>query len=167
LLACNSPDAFASTTGGSEGFDHGCITRHLCRSAQLRALGLGPRQADHDTFVDHAAFELGKHTHHLKHRFAGRRCRVDPLLMQIQVDVFSEKFLQDADKVDQRSAQPIDAPGCDHIKLLAALAEVRANTSQPVIAALHLACLRVTYTDRGKSAIVVDGSKEADNGEEE
>jgi hypothetical protein len=36
------------------------------------------------------------------------------------------------------------------------LAELRANTSQPVIAALHLACPRVAYTDRGKSAIVVD-----------
>ena len=47
------------------------------------------------------------------------------------------------------------------------LAEVRANTSQPVIAALHLACPRVTYTDRGKSAIVVDGSVEDDNGEED
>jgi DNA topoisomerase VI subunit B len=47
------------------------------------------------------------------------------------------------------------------------LAEVRANTSAPVIAALHLACPRVTYTDRGKSAIVVDGSMEASDGEEE
>jgi len=37
------------------------------------------------------------------------------------------------------------------------LAEVRANTTQPVIAVLHLACPRVAYTDRGKSAIVVDG----------
>jgi DNA topoisomerase VI subunit B len=46
------------------------------------------------------------------------------------------------------------------------LAEVRANTSQPVIAALHLACPRVTYTDRGKSAIVVDGSMEGSHGEE-
>jgi DNA topoisomerase VI subunit B len=48
------------------------------------------------------------------------------------------------------------------------LAEVRANTSQPVIAALHLACPRVTYTDRGKSAIVVEGdAKDKGDGEEE
>ena len=46
------------------------------------------------------------------------------------------------------------------------LADVRANTSQPVIAALHLACPRVTYTDRGKSAIVVDGHMEDDHDEE-
>jgi hypothetical protein len=37
------------------------------------------------------------------------------------------------------------------------LAEVRANTSQPVIAALHVACPRVAYLDRGKSTIVVEG----------
>jgi DNA topoisomerase VI subunit B len=40
----------------------------------------------------------------------------------------------------------------------AIMAEVRANTSQPVIAVLHLACPRVAYTDRGKSAIVVEGA---------
>jgi hypothetical protein len=44
------------------------------------------------------------------------------------------------------------------------LAEVHANTSQPVIAVLHLACPRVAYTDRGKSAIVAEG--EPDDGEE-
>jgi len=45
------------------------------------------------------------------------------------------------------------------------LAEVRANTSQPIIAALHMACPRVTYTDRGKSAIVVEGETGSENGE--
>jgi hypothetical protein len=50
----------------------------------------------------------------------------------------------------------------------AILANVRANTSQPVIAVLHLACPRVAYTDRGKSAIVVEGDvREAADGEEE
>jgi hypothetical protein len=44
---------------------------------------------------------------------------------------------------------------------------VRANTSQPVIAALHLACPRVAYTDRGKSSIVVEGNPvEGHDGEE-
>jgi hypothetical protein len=50
----------------------------------------------------------------------------------------------------------------------AILAEVRANTAQPVVAALHLACPRVAYTDRGKSAIVVEGDVTGDrDGEEE
>jgi hypothetical protein len=47
------------------------------------------------------------------------------------------------------------------------LSEVRANTSQPVIAALHLACPRVNYTDRGKSALVVEGDGSTANDEEE
>ena len=49
----------------------------------------------------------------------------------------------------------------------AILADVRANTSQPVIAVLHLACPRVTYTDRGKSAIVVEGDLRGNDGEED
>jgi hypothetical protein len=44
--------------------------------------------------------------------------------------------------------------------LEAILANVRANTSEPIIAVLHLACPRVQYTDRGKSAIVVEGDPE-------
>jgi Histidine kinase-, DNA gyrase B-, and HSP90-like ATPase len=46
----------------------------------------------------------------------------------------------------------------------AILTEVRANSSQPVIAVLHLACPRVAYLDRGKTAIVTEG--EVDDGEE-
>jgi DNA topoisomerase VI subunit B len=47
------------------------------------------------------------------------------------------------------------------------LSEVRANTSQPVIVALHLACPRIAYTDRGKSAIVVEGEVTVDNDDQE
>ena len=43
------------------------------------------------------------------------------------------------------------------VGLDAILEQVRANTSQPVIAVLHLACPRVPYSDRGKSAILVEG----------
>jgi hypothetical protein len=35
------------------------------------------------------------------------------------------------------------------------LAQVRANASQPVICALHLACAYVQYADRGKSSIIL------------
>ena len=47
------------------------------------------------------------------------------------------------------------------------LRDVRANTSQPVIAVLHMACPRVAYTDRGKTAIVVEGDVKGDNDDEE
>ena len=41
------------------------------------------------------------------------------------------------------------------------LAQVRANTSQPVIMALHLAKAFIQYADRGKSSIIVEGDVEA------
>ena len=33
------------------------------------------------------------------------------------------------------------------------LSELHAGSTEPVIAALHVICARITYTDRGKSAI--------------
>jgi DNA topoisomerase VI subunit B len=47
----------------------------------------------------------------------------------------------------------------------ALLMNVRANVTEPVIVVLHVACPRVTYTDRGKTAIVIEG--EVDNNAEE
>jgi DNA topoisomerase VI subunit B len=41
------------------------------------------------------------------------------------------------------------------------LAEVRANATEPVILALHLASAHIQYADRGKSSIIVDGDVEA------
>jgi len=37
------------------------------------------------------------------------------------------------------------------------LAEARAQSTEPIILVVHLACPRIEYTDRGKSAIVVKG----------
>jgi hypothetical protein len=54
--------------------------------AELLALTPGPRQAGTDSFLNYRALELGKHSHHLEHRLAGRRGGVEPLLMQEQVD---------------------------------------------------------------------------------
>jgi DNA topoisomerase VI subunit B len=63
---------------------------------------------------------------------------------------------------------PFRQLGRNGIGLDAIPSEVRANTSQPVIAVLHLACPRVAYTDRGKSAIVVEGdARESGDGEED
>ena len=119
MLAGNGPDALACRAGGSDRSDLGCVIRDGCGSTKSRPFGLCPCQPSHDTFPDHGAFKLGKHAKHLKHRAAGRRGGVEPLLMQIQVDALGVEFLQDADQVDQRSAEPIDAPGCDQIELFA------------------------------------------------
>jgi DNA topoisomerase VI subunit B len=45
------------------------------------------------------------------------------------------------------------------------LAEVRANASQPVICALHLAAAYIQYADRGKSSIILNDDAEQPNDE--
>jgi hypothetical protein len=50
------------------------------------------------------------------------------------------------------------------------LERLYAGPSDPVVFLLHVACPRVEYTDRGKSAVVVGGgddTEETDTGEEE
>ena len=42
------------------------------------------------------------------------------------------------------------------------LAEKFAGPHEPVVVLVHLACPRVTYTDRGKSAIVMNSRADAD-----
>jgi hypothetical protein len=37
------------------------------------------------------------------------------------------------------------------------LSDLNASSTEPAIVVLHLICPRVTYTDRGKSAIVIEG----------
>jgi DNA topoisomerase VI subunit B len=43
------------------------------------------------------------------------------------------------------------------------LAKLRANASQPVICAAHLACAHIQYADRGKSSIILDDDAEQPN----
>ena len=52
------------------------------------------------------------------------------------------------------------------MELDAILENVRASHDEPVICCLHVACPRVNYTDRGKTAIIVDDDVEDDDGKE-
>jgi hypothetical protein len=47
------------------------------------------------------------------------------------------------------------------------LEQQRAGGDEPILLALHLACPRVEYTDRGKSAVVIGGTAEEDKDDEE
>jgi DNA topoisomerase VI subunit B len=49
-----------------------------------------------------------------------------------------------------------------HESLDAILREQRAGSGEPVVFVLHLACPQVSYTDRGKSAVVIDGGAPGD-----
>jgi hypothetical protein len=52
------------------------------RPTKTLPLAPGPRKPGTDAFLNHGAFELSKYAHHLKHRLAGRRRGVEPLLAQ-------------------------------------------------------------------------------------
>jgi len=66
---------------------------------EARPLRLSSRQARVDPFSDDAALELCKHAEHLEHRLARGRRRVEPLLMQEQIDALVMKSLQDAEQI--------------------------------------------------------------------
>lgn len=56
-------------------------------ASEALAFTPGPRKAGTHSFRNHCSLELGKHAQHLKHRLAGGRRRVEPLLPQEQVDL--------------------------------------------------------------------------------
>src|SRR5262249_43822531 len=89
--------------------------------------------------LNYRALELGKDTEHLKHRLAGRRGRVETLLMQKQVDAERVKLGQERHKVFQAAPQAIDVPSHHDVEL--ALGGVPAQRIErgPAIAALSAA----------------------------
>jgi hypothetical protein len=69
------------------------------RAPELRARSLGPRKPGTDSFLDDAALELGKHAQHAEHRLAGRRGRIQALLMQEKIDPEGMQLGPEADQV--------------------------------------------------------------------
>jgi hypothetical protein len=88
-------------------------------TAERLALRTGSLKACLHPLSDHGAFEFGEHSHHLKHRFAGRCRRVGPLLVQHEVDPEGVEFGQEADEILKRAPRPIDRPRYDQIELAA------------------------------------------------
>ena len=104
-------------------------------AAELNAVGFCPAQTGHDALADHRAFEFGKHAQHLEHGPAGRRRRVEPLLMQEQVDALGVEFAEEVQQVDQRAAQAIDRPGRDHVDVTTGNGLEQAIEARPLVAA--------------------------------
>lgn len=88
-------------------------------AAQRLPLRSGPPQTGLDPLLNHGSFELGKYAHHLKHRFASRRCCVDALLVEVEINAHGVKLAQEADQVLQGPTQAINRPGHDNIELAA------------------------------------------------
>jgi hypothetical protein len=99
-------------------------------------LGASPLKACLHSLPDHGAFELGKHAHHLKHRLAGRRGGVEPLLVEHEIDPEGVKFGQEADEIPKRASQPIDRPSHDHVELPAGNVLAERVEGRPLVPAL-------------------------------
>ena len=89
-------DAFAS--GRQRRTDHAFLARCDRGAAKAPPVRFCSREAGVDALDDHRALKLGKDAHHLKHRFARRRGRIDPLLMQVQVDAFAVQLTEERDQ---------------------------------------------------------------------
>src|SRR5262249_4409821 len=112
-LPCNpkhGPDADAQIPGNTPDTEAagpcGADRRGLVRVGILEApptklctLLASTGEAGEYPLADHGALELGEHPHHLEHCFAGRCRRVDPLLVQEQVDALGVKLLQEPEEV--------------------------------------------------------------------
>src|SRR5262249_17793039 len=67
--------------------------------------GLAPRprsrQSSVHALADHGPLKLSEHAKHLEHGAAGRSRRVEPLLVQVEVNVLAVEFPEEANKVLQ------------------------------------------------------------------
>src|SRR5262249_23004713 len=66
---------------------------------------------------DHCPLELAEHAHHLEHGLAGRRRRVQCLLMEVEINALGPQLVEEGDKVSQRTAKTVDRPGGDQIEI--------------------------------------------------
>jgi hypothetical protein len=108
-------------------------------AAEFLARRLRSRQARADPLLNHRPFELSENAQHSEHGFAARRCRVEALLMEEQVDLKRVQFGQEADEVFERTTQPIDTPRHDDIELAARRIPAKGIERGPLVAALRAA----------------------------
>ena len=97
-LAGDLQDAFAGAQLRLDALFNGSIDP---RPAELLALRYGALKAGMNTLPDHAALKLGECTADLKHQLAGRRGRVDRLLVEVQIDAAGVQGFDDVQQVSK------------------------------------------------------------------
>lgn len=90
-------------------FGHRLATALAGRSAKAR----------HDPLPDHGPLEFGEDAEHLEHHPAAGRRGIEPLLVQIQIDVLRLGFVQEGDQIGKAAAEAVYAPGHDLFEVLA------------------------------------------------
>src|SRR5262249_17439438 len=113
---------------------------HAWAADRLAALGpaqLGQAQSRLDPLHNHCPLEFGEYPHHLEHRLARGRGRVQSLLMQIEFDLERMQLREKTDEVLQAPPQSINAPGHDDIELPARGVPMQSVEGRPAVAALR------------------------------
>lgn len=77
------------------------------------ALAGRPAKASHNALPDHRPLEFGEDAEHLEHHPARRCAGVQPLLVQVEIDVLRMGFIQEGDQIGKAATEAIDAPGHD------------------------------------------------------
>jgi hypothetical protein len=78
-----------------------------------------PRKASLDPLDDNGALELGKDTHHLKHRLSDWRAGVDTLLVEVKIDALGMQLAEKCDQLLQSATEPVNGPSRHLIELAA------------------------------------------------
>src|SRR6185436_1843498 len=91
LGSAHAPTDFVSVPGAVLAF----------AATHLDPIGLSPRQTGVDAIADHAAFKLGEHAAHLKHRATRWGRGVERLLVEVEIASNGLKFVQEADQILQ------------------------------------------------------------------
>jgi hypothetical protein len=85
-------DALSTPGRFQSGTDLRFQLRRYPRPSELLALCLGPPKTGPYPLLNNRALELGEDAKHLKHGLAARRCGVDALLVQEQVNASGMDF---------------------------------------------------------------------------
>jgi hypothetical protein len=80
-----------------------------------------------DALLDDRALKLSEHPEHLKQGPPGRCCGINALHMQIEIDAVCLDLPKEGYKVLQRTAQPVNRPGGQHV-----VAAARGVFEQPI-----------------------------------
>jgi hypothetical protein len=117
-FAGDAQDAFAVSLRCADGFLNGGGDPGTANGpAGLGPAQLGTLHTGSDALLDHGSLELGKDAKHLEQRPPSWCRGIQPLPVQVQINPFGVKLTEEGEQILQRSPEPIDGPGGDHIEV--------------------------------------------------
>jgi hypothetical protein len=107
-----------------------------CPTTKLLTVSSSTGQSSHHSFSYHRSLKLSEHTEHLEHCPTGGSGRIEPLLMQEQIDPLGVEVRQEAQEIGEGAAKPIHTPSGDHIDLTPSYAQHQLIETRTFVASL-------------------------------